>query len=639
MACRTGGWAGRILRINLTEGRVEARPTNPLAERFIGGLGLAAKIAWDEIRPETRAFDPDNRLILATGPLTGTLAPASGRLEVMAKSPRTYPQEAVTRSGLGGHFGRELKHAGFDAVILEGEAKTPVMVVITADKVDLIEAEAYWGRDTFETQKRIRSIYGSRTECLCIGPAGENRSRLATIMSGTSHCAGKSGFGAVMGAKKVKALIVNGRGGRIRIAHPKQLMELHHHYRDLVGARPIREWTVGYDLPDYHVEFFKKYRKGNASCFGCPVQCYAFIRVPGLDPGQINCVNYYYMGPAYEYYGQTLEADQALWQANILCNKLGLDTFELAGMAPWLRDLFRAGLIDEESSGLPVGRFGSQEFITALLQAIAGRRGLGDILAEGAARAAESLPGAWPLYEKYYPSHGQTEHDSVRSFPGVALLWALDSRDPLIDHHAYRHLSVSRLRWPAPHRLHKKQAEAISEKIFGTKKAIDHNTYAAKAPAVAYCQNRSRLINCLVLCDFLFPVFVAQAKEDRLGDTAAESKLFRAVTGLELCEAELDNLGERVFALERAIMAREGRTRDQDTLHEGYFHESAPDLPDEDQRGRTTVIDEQLKAVPRDQFERAKTEYYHLRGYDPLTGWPTPKTLRRLGLDEVAAEF
>ena len=152
-------------------------------------------------------------------------------------------------------------------------------------------------------------------------------------------------------------------------------------------------------------------------------------------------------------------------------------------------------------SGLPLRKIGSREFIEELLSDIAFRKNIGDILAEGAPRAADMLPDAWPLYEKYYPAHGQTEHNSVREFPAIALLWALDSRDPMIDHHAYRHLSVSRQRWPQPHQLPLEKARAISEKIFGSKTAIDHETYAHKSKVVAYCQNRSAVIDSLVLCE------------------------------------------------------------------------------------------------------------------------------------------
>jgi aldehyde:ferredoxin oxidoreductase len=640
MTEKSCGWAGRILRINVGNRSTEIIPTSLYSEKFVGGLGIAARIAWDEIRPDTAAFDPGNKLIFATGPLTGTLAPGSGRMEIIGKSPRTFPEEVVTRSGMGGHWGGELKLAGYDGVILEGEAGEPLYVLIDREKVDFLDARDLWGKDTFLTQKRLREKHGARTQAVCIGPAGENQCRIATIMSETSFTSGKSGFGAVMGAKKVKALVVDGKNGQIEVAHPGRLINLASSCRERIGYNPMREWTVGYSPPDYHVRFYKKYRTGNASCFGCPVQCFAFVKVPGLDGSQIHCVSYYYMKAAYQYHGETLEGDQAFWQGALLCNKLGICSFEMAGMVPWLKDLFRAGLLDEKGSGLPLGRFGSKDFIEELLYKIAFRREIGDVLAEGAARAARILPGTWELYEKYYPAHGQSEHNSVRDFPGIALLWAFDSRDPMIDHHAYRHLSVSRQRWPEPHQLSLEKAQAISEKIFGSKTAIDHATYAEKAKAVAYCQDRSAVINSLVLCDWLYPIFVSQSREDRMGDTSFESKLLSAVTGIEISEEELNRVGERVYNLERAIMVREGRTSREDTLHESYFRESNIQRGGEkESQAHTNVSTDQTNPISPQIFEEAKKTYYRIRGWDERTGYPSRETLVDLRLEDIAEEL
>jgi len=633
------GWAGRILRINVTDRSTQVIPTQHYSKRFIGGLGIAAKIAWDEIKPDIGALDPDNKLIYATGPLTGTLAPGSGRMEIVGKSPRTFPKEVVTRSGMGGYWGVELKYAGYDAVILEGEAEEPLYIWIDKEKVKFFDASDLWGKDTFITQKRLKKKHGAKTQVICVGPAGENKSRIATIISETSFASGKSGFGAVMGAKKVKAIAVQGKDGHIDVAHPGRLINLASYYRDLLGYNPMREWTVGYIPTDYHLRFYKKYRAGNASCFGCPLQCFAFIKVPGLDSSQVNCVNYYYMNPAYSYYGETLEGDQALWEGVVLCNKLGICSFEIAGMVPWLKDLFDASLIDENSSGLPLSQHGSRKFIKELLTSITFRKNIGDVLAEGAARAATMLPGSWPFYEKYYPAHGQVEHNSVRDFPGIALLWALDSRDPMIDHHAYRHLSVSRQRWPNPHKLSLEKAQAVSEKIFGSKTAIDHSTYAEKPKAIAYCQNRSAVINSLVLCDFLYPIFVSQSREDRMGDTAAESKLLSAVTGVEISEKELDRVGERIWNLLRAIMVREGRTKREDTLHESYFRKSKIKREGKNEMQFTRLSSDHTKPVPRQIFEEAKGTYYRIRGWDGKTGCPTQEKLIALGLNDIANEL
>lgn len=637
---KSGGWTGKLLRINVSDQRTQIIPTREYSQNLIGGLGIAMKIAWNEIDPDIDAFDIGNKLIFSTGPLTGTLAPGSGRMEIVGKSPRTFPKETVTRSGMGGHWGVELKRAGYDAVILEGRAEKPLYIQIDRRSITFHDAGDLWGSDTYSTQKRIKDEHGPETQVICIGPAGENKSRIATIITETSFSSGKSGFGAVMGVKNVKAIAVHGGGGQIGVAHPGRLIKLAAQYVDLIGYNPMREWTVGYHPPEHHARFFKKYRMGNASCFGCPVQCFAFMKVPGLDPAQVHCVNYYYMKPAYDFYGETPEGDQAIWQSIVLCNKLGLCTFEMAGLVPWLTDLFYAGLIDEEKSGLPLDKVGSREYIEALLSSIASRRNIGDVLAEGAPRAANALPDTWPLYEKYYPAHGQTEHNSVRDYPAIALLWALDSRDPMIDHHAYRHLAVSRQRWPRPHQLPKEAAQAISKNIFGSETAIDHGTYAEKSKVVAYCQNRSAVINSLVLCDFLFPIFTSQSREDRMGDTSAESKLLSAATGMDMDEKGLNRMGERICNIQRAVMIREGRTAADDTLHPSYFQKATVERKTQETGASVAIISsDHTRPIDRQEFEEAKTTYYRIRGWDPNTGCPTRETLKDLDLKDIADQL
>ncbi len=632
------GWSGKILRVNVSDRTTAEMPTSAYSESFLGGMGIGYRIAWDELSPRCPAFSPENKLIFSTGPLTGTLAPGSGRMEVVGISPKTYPREVVTRSGIGGHWGPELKYAGYDALILEGESDAPVYVVVERGKVSFHDASKLWGEDTYATQTKLKQEYGARSQVLCIGPAGENRCRFAVILTETSSVSGKSGFGAVMGAKKVKALVVKGREGSIKIAHPELLLQRSKECRRRIGYNPMREWTMGTPITAQHQRFFSKYRTGNASCFGCPLQCFAFVKVPELDPCQMHCINYYYMSYAYGHYGETLEADKAAMEGTVLANMLGIDTFEMAGMIPWIRDLRNAGAAagkDWEPAGEPVG---SRAFIRGLLECIAHRNGIGDILAEGCARAAAGFPGGWELYESYYPAHGQTEHNSVRKFPGIALLWALDSRDPMIDHHAYRHLCVSRPGWPSPYTMSPENAKRISRTLFGSDTAIDHSTYDDKAQAVLYCQNRSAVINSLVVCDWLFPMFISQSREDRAGDTGAEAALLSAVTGLEIAEETLSLTGERIWNLARAIMVREGRRRAADVLENAFYRSKGGSSKKESSGMRQSggLFFDEKTAVPRETFEQAKTEYYRLRGWDPETGIPKKSTLMRLGLTEIA---
>jgi aldehyde:ferredoxin oxidoreductase len=247
----------------------------------------------------------------------------------------------------------------------------------------------------------------------------------------------------------------------------------------------------------------------------------------------------------------------------VLANRLGLDTFEFGRMNKFLEEMFQSGNIKTQPE-LPLDKFGSREFIQALLNSIAYRRGVGDLLAEGCARAADHLKNGWEFCSKYFPAYGAAKHESVRDYPGVALLWALDSRDPIIDHHPYFYLSVKYQDYPDPFRLSRKDARAISRKILGSDMAIDHSTYQYKPEAVVYMQNRSAVINILVVCDWVYPIIQSQTTEDRMGDTSLESQLLAAVTGHHLAERELDQVGEKVWNLSRAFMAREGRTREED---------------------------------------------------------------------------
>ena len=296
------GWTGRILRVDLSERRWSVEPSEEYAERFIGGIGIGLKIFWDEVRPEVGAFDAENKLIFAPGPLTGTLAPGSGRFEMISKSPRSYPKETVTRSGMGGFWGPELKYAGYDALILQGKSDSWVNLWINNDRVEFREAGEYIGEDTYNTQMRLRRELDPQAKILCIGPAGEKLSRLAVILSETSFASGRSGFGAVMGAKKVKAIAVRGTN-RLEVFDVKRLIEVSKRVRFLSSKNPMQEWTSRSLTVNDQKEFVNKYRERNTGCFGCPMPCFAYLNVPGSGKSQSHCINYYYHPFATKYYG------------------------------------------------------------------------------------------------------------------------------------------------------------------------------------------------------------------------------------------------------------------------------------------------------------------------------------------------
>ncbi|MFP3896990.1 MAG: aldehyde ferredoxin oxidoreductase N-terminal domain-containing protein, partial [Anaerolineales bacterium] len=203
------GWTGKILRVDLSEGEVSTIDTKEYVPEFVGGLGMAARIAWEELGPEVGPFDPENMLFVMVGPLTGTLASGGGRVVVAGIAPQQHPP-AFSRSGMGGHWGAELKYAGYDGIVVEGRANEPVYLWIEDDEVEIREAGELWGLGTFATTSRLRGIHGNKTRLISCGQAGENLSRIACIQTETGNAAGQGGYGGVMGSKNLKAIAVRG---------------------------------------------------------------------------------------------------------------------------------------------------------------------------------------------------------------------------------------------------------------------------------------------------------------------------------------------------------------------------------------------------------------------------------------------
>ena len=615
------GWTGKILRVNLTEHKSTIESTYLYAERFIGGIGIGLKIFWDEVSIDVGSLDPENKLIFASGPLTGTLAPASGRFELISKSPRSYPKETVTRSGMGGNWGPELKYAGYDALIIEGKSKEWVNLWICDDRVEIKSAKSIIGEDAYSTQIKLRKELSPTAKILCIGPAGERLSRLAVILSDSSFVSGRSGFGAVMGSKNLKAIAVKGTKP-LRVFDPRSLIDVSKRTRYLSASNPMQEWTsrIVKNLDD-QMHFINKYRKRNTACFSCPVPCFAHLDVPDSGESTAHCASFYYYDAATEFYGHTSERDQAVSDGYVWANRLGLDTFEFRYMIRFLGDLYKQGLMKPQKH-LPLDKIGSRDFIQKLLHLVAKREDIGDVLAEGCARAADKISGSWEFCSKYFPAYGSADHASIRKHPGVALMWALDSRCPVIDTHPYSRLSAAYQTQPHPYTLSSERAKAISNNVYGSEMAIDHTTFSKKPEAIVYAQNRSAIINILVLCDWVYPVIHSYIAADRMGDTSLESQLLYAVTGYKLAEEELNLIGERVWNLGRAMMIREGRTRNEDTLNESFFMERDGE-----------------RAVSKADFEQAKTEYYELRGWDKVSGWPTLNKLNEIGLPDIASDL
>lgn len=421
------GWAGKILRVNLDNGSITTEDTSKYV-KYTGGIGFGYKVIFDEA-PTADPFSPENRIVFAVGPLTGSLAPSSGRSEVISISPHVYApgskRPLVTRSGFGGYWGAELKFAGYDAIVVHGKAKKPVFINVHNDTVTLEDAQSMWGKDTFETQDMIKAMVGDeKVQIAVIGPSGENLVRISPIIHRIGNAAGQGGFGAVMGSKNLKAIAVRGTNG-VQVADKKNLIEYVRSVREFqpgpLGSTPLStgplSWTekhvdpkdinkqaLRFDQTESCAPWLNKYHVKAQSCYSCPQGCYSYMNVDGMGGGAVSCTQWFYswMG----------NRDKATFLANQLANKLGVDTFEMFPMIQFvwhlqdeevdgknlLQHLYDKKLVSSEvKQGLEKGHYPPKgdlgaEGLETLMNMIAYRQGfLGDALAEGFRRAMDII--------------------------------------------------------------------------------------------------------------------------------------------------------------------------------------------------------------------------------------------------------
>ncbi|MDD2777503.1 MAG: aldehyde ferredoxin oxidoreductase N-terminal domain-containing protein [Methanocellales archaeon] len=631
------GWTGKILRVDLTNRKITEEDTKKYSDRFIGGSGISQKVMWDEVPPEVKAFDPENRIVFTPGVLTGTPSPSSGRTDIMGKSPHTYPKEVCTKSGIGGDWGTELKRAGYDGVIVQGKADAPVYLWIKDGEADIRDAKFIWGLDTYATQTELkRNLNDSQYKMLAMGPAGENLVRYACVMSGTGHAAGQGGFGAVMGSKNLKALAVRGTGG-VGVARPEEVLELLEYVKTLatsLGATPKSMLWVDKEIDPHDVHRIPyRYRStapGNpgamnflathyvkqTACASCPVGDYVYCKHP-LGGSDIHCMQWYYAF-------LSGWMDDVAWEVKLLHDKWGINVYELLYMIPWLQKLNRDGVINSKDSGIDFDKWPGRDFIVPLLDSITYRKGFGDTLAEGVPRAAEKLGVLDSLLTEEaragagYGGHGMSAHYDPRDYAVSALLWAMDDRDPYHDKHSH----IALVHWSG---LDLDEQKVVAEYAYYSGEAAqamgDSKYSSAEALAAILDQDRASTKSALGLCDYVYPIICSPLEERKyIGDTSVESKLFSAVTGIDVTEADMLKAGERISNLQRAVMIRDGRRRKDDTIPDYFFEQPAA--------WGSPPLD-------RDKWEQMKDEYYRLRGWDIQTGIPTKAKMEELGLGDV----
>jgi aldehyde:ferredoxin oxidoreductase len=627
------GYAGKILRVDLSSGNISSLPTMEYAKRFLGGRGIAAKIYWDEVAPEISAFSPENRLMFMTGPLAGVSPGVAGvRWLVCGKSPAISPEQ-FSYSNLGGSWGTELKRAGYDGIIVYGAADSPVYLSVNNGKAEIKDASAVWGRSTLETLTALKEELGGATKVVAIGPAGEHRVAMATILA-DNDASGSGGFGAVMGSKNLKAIAVKG-SLKVETAFPERLAALNKEIRRLKKTSPAASVWGGGAVPD---------KKRQDMCRGCSLGCgrYVYEDKSGRE-GKFICGQVgFYQGRAQKYYGDK-DWKEVPFHAAMLANDYGVDVFALGVMLMWLSRCHKAGILTDENTDIPFSGMGSMEFIETLVRKMSLREGFGDVLADGVVRAAEKVgKQSDQLITDYISKDEMGVAYDPRYYITTGLLYAMEPRMPIQQLHEVSRLILAWVLWAGKAKgayVSTEVLRATAKRFWGTELGVDLSTYEGKAQTAVRIQDRRYVHESLILCDWAWPILTVEGSEDHVGDPGLESKVFSAALGEEVGEEELYHVGERIVNLQRAILAREARGTD--TLPE--FHFTMPmrnDMtnPQGIAPGKNgEIISRKNPVLDKTEFEWMKREFYGLRGWDRETGLQTKAKLKALDLSDVAA--
>lgn len=639
-------WAGRILWVDLTSGQVAQRETMDLARDFIGGRGLAAALAWELLRPGLTPFDPDNPLMFLNGPLAGTSAPNAGRLTLASLGPQGYPTAWFTRASMGGDVGHHLKYAGFDGVVVVGQAPRPVYLWITDGQAELRDASDLWGLGIMATQETLRQRLGPKTQIATIGPAGENLSCIATVSANEGSAAGQGGFGAVMGAKRLKALAVYGTG-RPDLAHPEAFRALGKAIaQEQIEDNRLRQGAGPAPQPG-------PYGQRRAHCgSGCVAGCQMHYEgVPGvLFPeraysGVVQCTAGRFRGAEGHYWNLGMEAG---FELNMLANDWGINHWDLMkGLFPWIGMCHANGLL--ATLGGRAVELNEPRFWYDVLQAIATHRGpLAEIVADGGRRAiartgllpeeARQLYTAWG-YANHWDGRGPRGNRVTYPFWLVAaLIWMVETRDPMGSTHGY----IQNMFRACPFEsnvLTWEQLQGIGRRLYGRPEAMDPlSNYEGKAEPAWWHLRRSMIKDSLPLCDRVYPRLFTTTTPDGLPRAGGvegpdfEYHLFALATGHEIGPEGLERAAERALALERAEQRRDfGRTREMERPVLDFFC-------DTDEEYVNPLLGARRRAE-REPLYALADEFYALRGWDVPTGSPTREVLTTLGLAHVADEL
>ena len=616
-----GGFAGSVLYIDLTHGEIRKEPLDyALAEKFIGGLGLTVKLAYDTIKPGTYALSPDNPIILGAGPLVGTNLPSTSRVYAVTKLPTSG---TIGWCGGGGvNFGYLLKNAGYDHVVIEGRADRPVYVKIIDDEVDICDAGFLWGRGVEQTCEALWEEFGRPIGVISIGQAGENLVPFSLAFIDRLSTLGRGGFGAVMGAKNLKGIMVKGSRG-IKVADRKRFESLSQAFLQTIRDYPyLKEWQdlgLVKSFPDMvSEETYKRIKKRRVACVSCPIGCKDVVEIPDGDfQGLLKCTSsvinlYTPVLYGFKDYRESIKCMATL-------DNYGLDMFEFFGVMGLAKALVDHGLISKDRIDTPIA-IDSLQSMETWARRICYRDGLGHVLAEGfkgilAEFGQEAMRYAPPLVKGMHPYAG----------PGCAIPWdlfgtmelgqVLDPRGPHVGSGG------------SPTYFAKRPLEAFPRhlaRMGAPKEAIDRVLPGIDSPGqeaglkvgrlLRYSHRWFSTLGSLGIC--------ARAAINRFYNASLCAQFYEAVTGIRTDLPDLGKRVDRVWTLLRMANVREGLDRKAEALPEKWFE--APGFKD--------YVTE--KPLSRQESEQMIEDYYEEWGWDRKTGVPTARLLKELGLTE-----
>jgi aldehyde:ferredoxin oxidoreductase len=637
------GYAGKILVVDLTSENIETIPIEEeLARKYLGGVGINTKLLFKHMRKGIDPLGPDNVLLFGTGPLVGTFMPTASKTDVSAKSPITGLFGAASS---GYQFGSEMKYAGYDHILIKGTSKHPVYLAIQNGSVELRDAAHLWGKDVWDAIDALEAEWGSEDiRVAAIGPSGENLVRFSAIQNGKYDAWARTGMGAVMGSKRLKAIVVRGKGG-IRVAKKKQFRELAHELRQEIinspffnavstygsmaatgpygkfGALPGKNFQTGVIEDWFQTRGYKvieRFSDQMMACPACPVGCahwavvkegpYAGLELKGIEVTMI-----------FEIGAKLFVHDMdGVLRCVETFHRYGIDTVSGCGTIAMLMELYQRRLIDKEKIGFPV-EWGDVEAICKLIKMIAEREGIGDILAEGAKRANIALTGnddyAITVKGLEIPTFDPRSRWSVWTF---GFLTSTRGGD-----HLRTRNPVENLRFPSLPNDYRKEAFEFPKKFYEKmdmpenlkKKIFDPDLKTTDIILMLkWSEDLMTVFNSIGIC-------IRPPSLQALGPTSI-AKMFQTGVGWDMDAAEVMKAGERIWNLQRIYNLREGETRKDAIFHKRFLKEKLPEGPAEGM-----VIDKK-------KVDRMLDDYYGARGWDRKEGIPTKKKIKELGLEE-----